>query len=1229
MHDMLHDAFRIPNDDVSDHDSGPDDMMGECNKVPNHDAQTFYKLLEDAEQELYPACKRFTKFSFIVRLFHIKCLNGLSDKAVTMLLELIKEALPEGETLPKSFYHAKKIIGGLGLGYKKIDACPNDCMLYWKENEYDSSCSICGASRWKLTSDDLGYNNLNQSSTTTRRVPAKVLRHFPLKPRLQRYFMSKKTSSFMQWHENHRVKDGILRHPADSKAWKSLDQRYPEFALDPRNVRLGLASDGFNPFGTMSLSHSTWPVVLMIYNLPPWMCMKQPNILMSLLIPGPYAPGNDIDVYLQPLINELRELWEDGVNTFDASSNQNFNLRVALLWTISDFPAYANLSGWSTKGRFACPHCNVNTSYQRLKYWHKYCYLGHRRFLEGNAPTPLTGTEVLEQMNQVHTIYGKHKLNTSGKRKRGDINDEDIVIWKKKSIFFMLPYWEHNLIRHNLDVMHIEKNICDSIIGTLLNIKDEAKIAGPVQYRWMYPIERELRKLKSYVRNKCHPEGSIAEGYLAEECLTFCSRYLSGIETKFNQPLRNADNEEGNFESLSIFSKTGRGMGKEEIIFLDPLILSQAHRYVLFNCEEVTPFIKQIDITRIHSEQFPKWFETEVKRVQQEGDNAVSEDLKRLAQGPNRMISRFKKYMINGFRFRIKEVDLKSKTQNSGVVVTAKTSSFASAKDKNPILGDVSYFGRLTDVVELDYYGGRTVTLFKCDWVDVNSGRGIKKDELGFTLVNLNSSLNTDEPFVLATQAIQVFYVADPVEKDWHVAVITKPRDLFNMEENEIGDDGELLVANESYSGQRLEELPDNFDNTALVRDNMPGTVIDTPLDAAEEKSNASSDDFDSDDDNRMVKRKRPNYHASFMVERSPISKQSSRNKNKEIEQIRSKALSEKQARTGTQVHQNGQTGGRGSASEDLSDSQVHHNSQTSGNRNAAQDLSGISITSKRKRGPTKLQSIHKQIEPIQVDFNPDGEAIAQGGKALGQYIGYLSRDSSVMPLNFDDWRHVPVDVKQEIRNLLEAKFIINWVVGGRWVNEKLAHRWRNRKSALKTKYYESRNDEETINGLKNEVGENQWDWLVKFWESEKGQQSNDPEGKEPNMITMFTVTHTKKNGQPVDSNSREAINQMNELVNQQPNASKDQIFNQVVGEHTKSTLTYGHGIRRVDVFGTQSFRNESLKMLEEERSRRQAAENELKNMQEEMNGVKSTLAEVLKYVRAQNEANAIETFDS
>ncbi|GLT91440.1 hypothetical protein SLE2022_093260 [Rubroshorea leprosula] len=57
-----------------------------------------------------------------------------------------------------------------------------------------------------------------------------------------------------------------------------------------------------------------------------------------------------------------------------------------------------------------------------------------------------------------------------------------------------------------------------------IHLANEAKLGGPVNFRWMYPIERELFTLKSYVRNPRYPEGSIAEGYLAQECLTFCSR---------------------------------------------------------------------------------------------------------------------------------------------------------------------------------------------------------------------------------------------------------------------------------------------------------------------------------------------------------------------------------------------------------------------------------------------------------------------------------------------------------------------------------------------------------------------------------------------------------------------------------------------------------------------------------------------------------------------------------
>lgn len=65
-----------------------------------------------------------------------------------------------------------------------------------------------------------------------------------------------------------------------------------------------------------------------------------------MIIPGPRAPGNNIDVYLQPLIKELNELWSDGVDTFDSSKNEIFRMRTALMWTISDFPRLDNLSGY-------------------------------------------------------------------------------------------------------------------------------------------------------------------------------------------------------------------------------------------------------------------------------------------------------------------------------------------------------------------------------------------------------------------------------------------------------------------------------------------------------------------------------------------------------------------------------------------------------------------------------------------------------------------------------------------------------------------------------------------------------------------------------------------------------------------------------------------------------------------------------------------------------------------
>ncbi|XP_058774236.1 uncharacterized protein LOC131648500 [Vicia villosa] len=911
---LLHERFR--------------DVVQEENEVNvglNEDAKKFYNLVEEAKQDLYPGCKNFSKLSFTIRLYLLKCLYGWSNVSFNALLELLREAMPS-LNIPDTFNKTKGMIRDLGLDYKKIDACPNDCMLYWKDQENDTSCHVCGAPRWN---EDVKGNDEVEKNHKSHKVPSKVLRHFPLIPRLQRLFMCSKTASSLRWHDEERSKDGKLRHPADGEAWKEFDKCHAEFADESRNIRLGLASDGFNPFRTMNLSYSTWPVVLIPYNFPPWWCMKAEYSMLSLLIPGPFSPGNNIDVYLQPLIEELKVLWDLGVETYDASLNQTFQIRAALLWTISDFPGYAMLSGWSTKGKLACPCCNYDTNSTYLKYSKKVCYMDHRVFLPEDhkyrsnsrnfngsiedrpPPKLLTGEQISEKLKDVNNAF----CRLQKKSKNGP--------WKKKSIFFELPYWKHNTLRHNLDVMHIEKNIFDSIIGTFLDIpgktKDhknarldleemgirkklhpkevdqgkksvfakacfsmnakekttfcsvlknakipdgcasnisrcvqlaekkvsgykshdahfmlhyllqvavkstmpnqvahplirlcsffrclcqkvievadldilqseivetlcqfetifppsffdimvhlpihlvnEVRMGGPVQFRWMYFPERYLGKLKGYVRNKSRPEGYIAEGYLVEECLTFCSRYLhNGVETRFTRMTRNSDRcDPHEHESPSSCLNVGHPIGgkkKGEAISLDCKSRSLAHRYILFNHEDVQKFISEHENENSNKRKgwskaksqgldFVEWFK---KRALL---SDVSGNLRKLSNGPNKIARSFSGYVINGYRFHTKQRDARRKTQNSGVTLAAITKSFSSTKDENPITQSITYYGMITEIIEVDYYGKLKFMLFRCDWFEG------EEEKYGMTCVYFNKRCYVDDPFVLASQVHQ------------------------------------------------------------------------------------------------------------------------------------------------------------------------------------------------------------------------------------------------------------------------------------------------------------------------------------------------------------------------------------------------------------------------------------------------------------------------------------------
>lgn len=287
--------------------------------------------------------------------------------------------------------------------------------------------------------------------------------------------MCRETASLPRWHDEERlVEDGVLRHPADSPAWKNFDKRFKQFASDSRNIRFGLATDGFNPYGMLSSTYSCWPVVLVIYNLPPWLCMKEPNLLMPLIIPGPKSPGDNIHVFLQPLLEDLRDIFVNGISTYDASRNETFNLRAAVLWTINDLPALGMLASHMVHGEFACPPCGPNVWSKHLAHGKKSCFMGHRRFLPPNHEfrfdrNSFDGTT--EISTEPMTYYGRpvlDEINAIGDFKKSKT-------YKAVSSLFTLPYWDGNLLRHNLDVMHIEKNVCDNIYGTLLNLEGKSK----------------------------------------------------------------------------------------------------------------------------------------------------------------------------------------------------------------------------------------------------------------------------------------------------------------------------------------------------------------------------------------------------------------------------------------------------------------------------------------------------------------------------------------------------------------------------------------------------------------------------------------------------------------------------------------------------------------------------------------------------------------------------------
>ncbi|GJX16838.1 hypothetical protein Tco_0217670 [Tanacetum coccineum] len=321
----------------------------------------------------------------------------------------------------------------------------------------------------------------------------------------------------------------------------------------------------------------------------------------------------------------------------------------------------------------------------------------------------------------------------------------------------------------------------DIMIHVAIHLPDEAILGGPLRYRWMFPFERYMKKLKNYVRNKAKPEGSIAEGYVSEEALTFCSRYLKDdVETRFNRLGRNDDGlpEEGP-DTFQVFRSVCKLTGRMKATRLTADVRQAVLWFVLNNSPEI-----DADILAFREESpdnvgtgFPAWFNHKIREKKVAGD--CSEDLFSLACGPISACT-YPACIVNGVKFVVHERDILHTTQCSGVSTLG--------------LDGEMYYGQLEEILELTYIGHRKVVLFRCKWFDtINPPNHTTRNrrsyiDRGIHHILTDREFHKNNQYILATQVTQVFYLQDLARqpRGWKVVEHVYHRDVAESDPDVI-----------------------------------------------------------------------------------------------------------------------------------------------------------------------------------------------------------------------------------------------------------------------------------------------------------------------------------------------------------------------------------------------------------------------------------------------------------
>ena len=172
--------------------------------------------------------------------------------------------------------------------------------------------------------------------------------HMLIIPRIQRLFHCKLLARFHGWHASHRSDLGVMWIPTNSIAMNHIEDTWPDkFKDEVWSLRLSIVMDGFNLYSLQNTNYSVWPVVVINKNIPTWLSMKNEHIMLALIVPGKRQVKN-MDAYLQPLVDEFKELWE-GIHVYDVSrpitTKRSFTLYGICAYTTRDYSRLGVLYG--------------------------------------------------------------------------------------------------------------------------------------------------------------------------------------------------------------------------------------------------------------------------------------------------------------------------------------------------------------------------------------------------------------------------------------------------------------------------------------------------------------------------------------------------------------------------------------------------------------------------------------------------------------------------------------------------------------------------------------------------------------------------------------------------------------------------------------------------------------------------------------------------------------------